>query len=97
MVKKTMLCALCVSAVMSMLPVPAAAEAQLDDNDIHIQMLGADESGDESSRATLKEQTRSHWQIYACTGAGAIVVISVISLLADNKKKVDEPVNEQKQ
>lgn len=95
MVKKTMLCALCASAVMSAWAFPAAAEAQLDD--IHIQMLGEDASEDESSQATLKEQTRSHWQIYACTGAGAIVVISVISLLADNKKKVDEPVNEQKQ
>lgn len=41
----------------------------------------------DSSKSTLKEQTKSSWQIYACIGGGALVVVAVICLLAEQMKK----------
>lgn len=55
-----------------------------------LTVLAADESEKEKkddSKSTLKEQTKNSWQIYACIGGGVLVVIAVISLLADKKKK----------
>ena len=53
-------------------------------------MLAAEESEKDKKsehKSTLKEQTKSKWQIFACLGGGVLVVIAVISLLADKKKK----------
>ena len=88
MMIKRMLCALGAAAVMGTWAYPAAAEVQDKYDDVHIIMMAQDDE-DDSSKTDLKEKTRSHWQIYACMGAGAIVVISVISLLADKKKTVE--------
>lgn len=41
----------------------------------------------DNSKSTLKEQTKSSWQIYACIGGGALAVVAVISLLAEEMKK----------
>lgn len=46
-----------------------------------------DEEKKESSKSILKEQTQSSRMIYACIGGGVLVVIAVISLLAENMKK----------
>lgn len=47
------------------------------------------ESGGEvhSAQAQTEEQNDNDWQIFACMGAGAVIVLAIICLLADKKKK----------
>ncbi|MBP5268644.1 MAG: hypothetical protein J6Z29_08745 [Ruminococcus sp.] len=45
------------------------------------------ESGGEVHSAQTEEQNDNDWQIFACMGAGAVIVLAIICLLADKKKK----------
>lgn len=89
--------ALCMAAVPVRAEVcPAAAEnacvlsADRPDRQAVLTMLADDESEKDKkdeSKSTLKEKTKNSWQIYACIGGGVLVVVAIISLLADKKKK----------
>ena len=48
---------------------------------------GSSEESEADRKTRLKKQAKNSWQIYACIGGGAVVVISIICLLADNKKR----------
>ena len=98
---KRLICTLCAAqAAICMMSVPVSAEV-CSREEIRLcgcaedtagntpVLLAADENedSDDSSKSTLKEKTEASWQIFACIGGGVLVVVAIISLLADKKKK----------
>lgn len=100
---KRLICTLCAaSAAICMTMTPAQAEVCTvqEGNGCYLRaesvalavepaVLAEDNDDDkkDGEKTTLKEQAKSGWQIYACIGGGALVVVGIISLLAENMKK----------
>lgn len=92
---KRLVCCICAAAAaLCMSAVPASALDTADTlctaNAQTVLMLAEDtENGNDAddSKTTMEERTGSGWQIIACLGGGVLVIIAIISLLADGKKK----------